>query len=144
MSQPTIRAIIGSSSDDDTIALSTASKRHEMPIVGYVAESSLLSEKVASYRSVTVIACLSVNESLNLLRSLQSSHPYFSRVSFGDKARFFAEGAYLASHHWDRVVGSQAVPRREGELFNSCSTVVSIGFDLRWKSGLKSSRTHSS
>ena len=37
--------------------------------------------------------------------SPQGAHPFFSRVSFGENSRFFAEGAYLASHHWNKVVG---------------------------------------
>ena len=44
--QPTIRAIIGSVTDEDTIALSRTSRRHQMPIMGYVTESSELSDKV--------------------------------------------------------------------------------------------------
>ena len=44
-----MRAIIGSTTDDDTIALSTVSKRHEMPIIGYVAESGELTDKVRNY-----------------------------------------------------------------------------------------------
>ena len=44
--QSTVRAIIGSTVDEDTLALSRASRRHEMPIIGYVAESSDLSDKV--------------------------------------------------------------------------------------------------
>ena len=42
----TVRAIIGSTTEEDTISLSTVSKRHEMPIMGYVAESGKLSDKV--------------------------------------------------------------------------------------------------
>ena len=34
----------------------------------------------------------------------QSAHPYFNRVSFGEGAKYYAEGAYLASHHWNKVV----------------------------------------
>lgn len=41
-----MRAIIGSVTEEDTISLSTVSKRHEMPIMGYVAESGELSDKV--------------------------------------------------------------------------------------------------
>ena len=39
-----------------------------------------------------------------LLHWLQNAHPYFSRVSFGEGAKYYAEGAYLASHHWNKVV----------------------------------------
>ena len=46
--QPTIRAIIGSVTDEDTIALSRTSRRHQMPIMGYVTESGELSDKVHS------------------------------------------------------------------------------------------------
>jgi len=82
-SQTTIRAIIGSVTDEDTIALSRASRRHGIPIMGYVAESSELSDK--------------------------SAHPYFSRVSFGEGSKYYAEGAYLASHHWNKVVNPDSM-----------------------------------
>ena len=45
-SQSSARAIIGSVGEEDTIALSRASKRHEMPIMGYQSESGDLSDKV--------------------------------------------------------------------------------------------------
>ena len=41
-----VRAIIGSVTDKDTIFLSTLSQKDHMPIMGYVAESSELSDKV--------------------------------------------------------------------------------------------------
>ena len=49
-----VRAIIGSPTEEDTISLSTVSKRHEMPIMGYVAESGELSDKVCalSYKHI--------------------------------------------------------------------------------------------
>ena len=34
----------------------------------------------------------------------QSAHPYYSRVSYGEGAKYYAEGAYLASHHWNKIV----------------------------------------
>ena len=38
---------------------------------------------------------------------LQTAHPYFNRVSYSEGSRYYSEGAYMASHHWDRVVGIQ-------------------------------------
>ena len=38
---------------------------------------------------------------------LQTAHPYFNRVSYSEGARYYSEGANMASHHWDRVVGFQ-------------------------------------
>ena len=34
----------------------------------------------------------------------QNAHPYFNRVSYSEGARYYSEGAYMASHHWDKVV----------------------------------------
>jgi len=42
----TVRAILGSVGEEDTVALSRASKRHEMPIMGYQSERGDLSDKV--------------------------------------------------------------------------------------------------
>ena len=50
-----IHAIIGSATEEDTISLSTVSKRHEMPIMGYVAESGELSDKVWMIPLITLI-----------------------------------------------------------------------------------------
>ena len=45
-SQLTVRALIGSSSDEDTIALSRVSQADKMPIMGYKVETADLSDKV--------------------------------------------------------------------------------------------------
>ena len=47
-SQPTVRALIGSSSDEDTIALSRVSQADKMPIMGYKVETADLSDKVTA------------------------------------------------------------------------------------------------
>ena len=40
--------MIGPLGDDDTITLSTASKKDQLPIVGYQSQSSVLADKVSS------------------------------------------------------------------------------------------------
>ena len=52
----TVRAIIGSTTNEDTIFLSTVSRADEMPIMGYVAESSQLSDKVRDLRFYSRLA----------------------------------------------------------------------------------------
>ena len=51
-----------------------------------------------------------------LLHWLQNAHPYFNRVSFGEGAKYYAEGAYLASHHWNKVVR----PYNQVTVITSC------------------------
>ena len=102
--QPTVRALLGSSSDEDTIALSRVSQADKMPIMGYKVETADLSDKVCSifqdFRSFSVCAFF-IGQ---LSPCLQATHPYFGRVSFSAGARFEAEAAFLQSHYWDKVV----------------------------------------
>lgn len=55
--EATARAILGAVGEEDTIALSRASRRHNMPIMGYQAESGLLSDKVHVYDIISSSAC---------------------------------------------------------------------------------------
>ena len=48
-SQSTVRALLGSTSDEDTIALSRVSQADKMPIMGYKVETADLSDKVRPY-----------------------------------------------------------------------------------------------
>ena len=53
--QPTVRALLGSSSDEDTIALSRVSQADKMPIMGYRVETADLSDKASAHSSMLAL-----------------------------------------------------------------------------------------
>ena len=88
-SQPTIRALLGSSSDEDTIALSRASQADKMPIMGYKVETADLSDKVlhiAPPSSVSIIVfsllCRQLIPTLAECRSVQGPGLRLRQPSF--------------------------------------------------------------
>ena len=72
-----------------------------------------------------------ISKLIYCLLYIQAAHPYFNRVSYSEGARYYSEGAYMASHHWDKVV---IMYKFMGESTTSMFTANATDFDQRQQS----------
>ena len=70
-----------------------------MPLLG-LATANELSDKV----SVTTCSQTAPVKKMNVANYLQALHPFFNRYSISEYTKWYAEGVYLASHYWTKIV----------------------------------------